>query len=810
MNMKGKSIITVIAAVLLTATAVDARETESFNEGWKFALGSANDNRADFSQGSEYFNYLTKASHSPQGPYANRFRDRSGKEWKDVILPHDWVVDLPFNGGASHSHGYKEVGLKYPSQSVGWYRKVFTVPSDLEGKHIELQFDGIFRNATVWVNGFYMGVEPSGYATQVYDITDYLRYGSENVVCVRADASLEEGWFYEGAGIYRNTWLMTMDQVHVADFGTYVYSELSDDYGKAHITVETEVQNSGIVPASCTVRHSLLDADDAVVATTQTRSLDLRARETGKVTHSIDLENPELWDLDNTYMYTVYTEVLVDGKVVDSYKTCTGIREIRFDKDFGFFLNGKNIELKGVNMHQDHAGVGAAIPDALQEYRLERLKSFGCNAYRSSHNPISPAMLEACDRMGILVIDENRLMGINDEHMRLLERMIKRDRNHPSVILWSIGNEEWGIEGNIQGIRIAATMRETVHLLDPTRPVTAGISGGRELVKSLDVAGYNYIIQNGVEEQRRQFPERIVVGTEETTGSGTRGIYFDDRRNGRMASLNRTDTTYTNLIERGWKFYHSTPWAGGLFYWTGFDYRGEPNPLSYPATGSEFGILDYCGFDKDEAWYLRAWWTDEPVLHLLPHWNLEGHEGETIDIWAYSNCQEVALWVNGKNMGRQTMPEDGHLSWKAVYKPGSIRAVGYNNGRKVAEETVYTVTEPVRISLSANRNTISADGRDLTVVTVRMLDKKGRFVPFACNDITFSVDGPGRILGVGNGDPAFNDAERPEDGQEKAFHVRTFNGLAQILIQSTGESGVILLDCGSDGMEDALLKITSD
>ena len=806
-----KKILQLMVVASLLAGSLQAREVSSFNRDWKFALGSAVDNRADFRSGSEYFNYLTKASHSPEGPYALNFRDRSRKEWIDVVLPHDWVVDLPFNGGASHSHGYKEVGLKYPEQSVGWYRKIFTIPAEDEGRHIELQFDGIFRNATVWVNGFYMGTEPSGYATQVYDITDYLNYGSENVVAVRADASLEEGWFYEGAGIYRNTWIIKSDPVHVDDFGTYVYvSEFSDGYGSAEVKIETDVRNSGLTPVDCVVRQTLKDAEGNTVLVSSDEKLSLRAKQTGKTSHTVRIQNPHLWDIDDTYLYTVVTDIISGGKVVDTYETVTGFRDIRFDKDQGFFLNGRNVELKGVNMHQDHAGVGAAIPDALQEYRLTRLKSFGCNAYRASHNPISPAMLEACDRLGFLVIDENRLMGINDEHQRLLERMIRRDRNHPAVILWSIGNEEWGIEGNVKGIRIASSMREMVHLIDPTRPVTAGISGGRELVKVLDVAGYNYIIQNGVEEQRRQFPDRKVVGTEETTGCGTRGVYFDDRKNGHMAALNRTDTTYVNMIERGWKFYHDTPWAGGLFYWTGFDYRGEPNPLSYPAVDSEFGLLDYCGFYKDEAWYLKAWWTDEPVLHLLPHWNLEGHEGETVDIWAYSNCDEVALWVNGKSMGRKPMPKDGHLSWKAEYQPGNIKAIGYRNGKKVAQEVVYTASEASRIVLSADRSVINADGKDLSVITVELRDRKGHFAATACEPIEISVEGPAHILGVGNGDPACHDPERPVELDCKSYRVVSFNGLAQILVQGNVEAGNVKVTCSSDGMQPSTIELLAE
>lgn len=806
-----------VLTVLAIGHEADAREVTSFNEGWKFALGNAADLRADFNNGTEYFTYLTKTGLAADGPYALKFgqqhrpgpgQQKESQQWTDVNLPHDWVLQLPYSAAASHSHGYKEVGYKYPAQSVGWYRKFFTIPADAEGRHFQIRFDGIFRNAQVWCNGFWMGQEPSGYATQVYEITDYLNYGGENLICVRVDASIEEGWFYEGAGIYRNVWLIESDKVHVPESGTYVWaSVLEAPYSSAELTVETQVENASLSTAVCNVRQTLIDADGKAVAKADAKPLELAARESGKTVQKLNVTNPNLWDTESPYLYTVRTEILVGGNVIDVYDTRIGIRDICFDADEGFFLNGRQLELKGVNMHQDEAGVGAAIPDALQRYRIERLKSFGCNAYRSSHNPCSPAMLDVCDEMGILVIDENRLMGSNAEHRRLLESMIKRDRNHPCVILWSVGNEEWGIESNQFGVRIASTMTEIAHRLDPTRPTTYGNSGGREPNKGVDVAGYNYIKQNAPEEQRLQYPERKLVGTEETTGCGTRSIYFDDRKNGRMAALNRTDTTYENVIERGWKFYAGNPWAAGLFYWTGFDYKGEPNPLSYPAVSSEFGLLDYCGFYKDEAWYLKSWWTDETVLHILPHWNLEGHEGEEVQVWAYSNCDEVQLWVNGKNLGRKQMPQNGHLSWTAVYQPGSLKAVGWKNGRKVAQEVVKTAGPAAKMVLTANRSSISADGSDVSVINIELRDAKGNFTPTAAVDIKLRLEGDAHILGVGNGDPAFQGAEHPQSLDCKEFSIVSFGGLAQVLVQSGHTAGTSTLSCSADGIGNASISI---
>jgi len=809
----------------LLSFAQNHRERLDFDDNWKFAFGDASDPAKDFGCGTEYFNYLTKAaSIHNEGPYSPKF-DASG--WASVDLPHDWAVDLPFAAEASHSHGYKTAGFKYPETSIGWYRKTFTIPEEDSGKHIWLQFDGIFRNSQVWVNGFYLGHEASGYATQTYDISEYLNYGGENVVCVRADATLEEGWFYEGAGIYRHVWLNKASEVHVAPFGTFVHSRFMLNYddcggcaaciGKpqldlVYLNIETTVENMGSVPADYQLRHIVADASGNVVASSETGISQILAKDSHHSKALVEMSKPHLWSCEDPYLYTVTTEVYCDGVLTDSYETVTGIRHIAFTPDSGFLLNGESVKLKGVNMHQDHAGVGSGIPDGLQEWRLMQLKKFGCNAYRSSHNPMTPEMLDACDRLGILVIEENRLTGINKEHTDLLERMIRRDRNHPSVILWSVGNEEWGIEWNEFGSRIVESMREYCHRFDPTRLMTVASSSGPTVLVPADVAGYNYILQNPVEQHRKDYPQRCALGSEETTGCGTRGVYFDEPEGrertaveaggGRMKAINRgkqgPDSLY-NCIERGWKFYAERPWLAGIFYWTGFDYRGEPNPMVFPATSSEFGILDYCGFPKDEAYYLKSWWTKEPVLHILPHWNLDGHEGEEVSIWVYSNCDEVQLIVNGKKLERKKMPLNGHLEWTATYKPGYVKAVGYRNGRKVMETRLETTGKPVEQVW-----TYDVVG-DIMVANVEMHDASGRFVPTACCDLEFTIDqcnamtgGDWKILGWGNGDPAFQYIERPfttgaaascptgtpvPDPSARSVPIKTFNGCAQVILQ---------------------------
>ena len=805
-----KWIVVMAWMAIASMNAQNVRETIRLDDGWKFAFGNAADPKKDFGCGTEYFNYLTKAnSIHNEGPYVANFNDST---WQEVKVPHDWVTILPYADVASHSHGYKTVGYKYPETSVGWYRKTINIPACDLGKHIALQFDGIFRNARVWFNGFYMGTEPSGYATQVYDVTEYVNYGGDNLICVRADATLEEGWFYEGAGIYRDAWLMKSAAVGVAPFGTFVYADLKQPYDKVTIYVETEVNNHSLTTQQCEVSHRLLDADGREVAKSESSTIMLRAKQTlNSQPLTLNLNTPHLWSPADPYLYKVETTVKVDGRVTDVYETTTGIRDIEFDADRGFLLNGQPLKLKGVNMHQDHAGVGAAIPDALQAWRIKQLKKMGCNAYRASHNPMTPALLDICDREGILVIDENRLTGINEEHLRLLERMIKRDRNHPSVILWSNGNEEWGMENTIQGTRIAAAMREYTHLLDPTRHSTIANAGGREMVKGLDVVGFNYIVQNDVDNQKKNNPTWKIVGTEETTGCGTRGWYFkNEKYPGRMVSLNRTmEQNYENIIERGWKFYDERPWAAGLFYWTGFDYRGEPNPLSYPAHDSEFGILDYCGFPKDEAYYLKSWWTDEPVLHIFPHWNLQGHEGEEVEVWAYSNCDEVELTVNGKKLGRQPMPRNGHLKWKAVYQPGRVEATGYKNGKRILTKTIETTKAAAKVVLKADRHQIAADGQDMAIVNIELHDQKGRFVPNACPVLTFCLEGDANIIGCGNGDPSYLGSDHPDKQPCNTFSIPAFNGRAQVLIQSGKLPSTVTLKCTADGLKYGLLTITT-
>jgi len=770
-------------ATLATAGAMgQSRSRVLMDKDWHFAFGNASSPEKDYGCGTEYFNYLTKAnSVHNAGPYSPKFDD---SKWQSVDLPHDFVVGLPFAKEASHSHGYKTVGYKYPETSVGWYRKTFSVDESLRGSHVWIEFEGIFRDSRVWVNGFYVGGEPSGYVGQSYDISDYLNYGGDNLVCVRADATLEEGWFYEGGGIYRHVWLNSAGTLHVAPDGIRSASVVARDFLSATVDVEADIVNDGdeASPSASSCRFELYNGQGELVAASDRIGIEsLLPRHESTCKASLRVTKPQLWDVDAPNLYTLRTLVYNNEKESDRIDTKIGIRTVIFSADEGMFVNGCHLKIKGFCQHQDHAGVGAAISDELQVWRLQQLKKLGANAIRTSHNPASPSLLAACDSLGILVVEENRLAGTSQYQISQLKSMIWRDYNHPSIIAWSMCNEEWGMEHDQRGTDIVRTMCQYAHSFDPTRPATCATSGGPAPVIDADLAGYNYILQNPVEEHRRKYPDRIAYGSEETTGCGGRGVYFDDHANGYTTAINRhkqgPDSLY-NCIERGWKFYDERPYMVGLFYWTGFDYRGESNPMVFPATNSQFGVLDYCGFPKDEAYYLKAWWSDEPVLHVLPHWNLQGHEGDSISVWVYSNCDEVELSANGRKLGRKAMPTDGHLEWTAVYKAGKLVATGYKDGKKVASQTVVTTGEPYQAVAETDRV-----GR-LSVVNVRIVDKKGQTVPTACVPVRLTIDGNARILGAGNGDPAWQAKEQPDSAADRSFTVCSFNGLAQFLVEA--------------------------
>jgi beta-galactosidase len=728
------------------------REHLLMDAGWRFAFGHPSDPARDFDHATGYFSYFAKAGYG-DGPAAATFDDRA---WRQLDLPHDWAVEAPFDPNGSTSHGFKAIGRNFPERSIGWYRKTLAVPASDLGRRISVEFDGVFRDSVVWINGFYVGRQPSGYTSFRYDLTDYLNYGGDNVIVVRVDATMEEGWFYEGAGIYRHVWLVKTAPLHVPQWGTYVTSEVGE--GAASVTARTTVANEGVDPATFDVEQNIEDSDGRVVATGGLRGLSLAAGAAGEFPCELKVSQPRLWSLESPALHRLVTTIRAGGAVVDRYETTFGIRTIRFDPDHGFFLNGRHVEIHGTNNHQDHAGVGIAVPDALQAFRVARLKEMGVNACRCSHNPPMPEFLDACDRLGLLVLDENRLMGPSPEQMGQLDSMIRRDRNHPSVVLWSLGNEEWAIEGNIKGARITASMQAFAHRLDPTRRTTVANSGGWGGTSTvIDLVGYNYINQSNPDGQHAKFPNQPGVGTEEATTPGTRGIYFDDPPRARLAFQVTGDSG--GNCEKGWKFYAGRPFLSGLFFWTGFDYRGEPMPYEWPEIEAQFGFLDACGFQKDTAYYLKSWWTDEPVLHLFPHWNWAGREGQQIDVVCFSNHEAVELLLNGVSLGKKDMPRNSHLEWKVAYASGALEARGYRGGTVVETTRLESTGAPAQLVLTPDRTAVNADGADVAVFTVSARDAHGRTVPTAANLVNFEVKG-GRIIGVGNGDPGCHEPDR--------------------------------------------------
>ena len=763
MKLLKKKLQIVVLMMLFTAIIAKAQSLPEGREhllmdfGWRFAFGHPYDTKKDFNNGTSYFSYFAKAGYG-DGAAAARFDD---KAWRKLDMPHDWAVELPFDSKASFSHGFKAIGRNFPEASVGWYRKSFSIPSSDLGRRISIAFDGVFRNSIVWVNGHYLGTEPSGYLGFEYDITDYLNYGGENVVAVRVDAAMEEGWFYEGAGIYRHIWLNKTNPLHVNTDGSFVTTKV--DSNNAEISAGTTLRNDAKASGTFDIVQSVIDAEGKVLAKQSQNNLTLKPFEVQEFTAKIKLQNPKLWDLEIPYLYKLLTTVMEGDKVVDTYTTTFGIRTIRFDANEGFFLNGKHVKIKGTNNHQDHAGVGTAMPDALQDYRIAALKAMGSNAYRCSHNPPTPELLDACDRLGMLVIDETRLMGITQYHLGELKKMMLRDRNHPSIISWSIGNEEWAIENSVVGARIASTMQDYVKTLDTTRPVTVAFSGGLSLGISttIELMGYNYVANKNTDEHHKKFPAQPSWGTEEGSTVATRGIYFDDKEKHFRAAYDVPQRPTGSLsIEQGWKYYAERPYLAGMFIWTGFDYRGEPTPFGWPSIASYFGMMDQCGFPKDDVYYLRSWWMDRPTVHILPHWNWAGKEGQEIDVWAYSNCDEVELFLNKKSLGKKKMQQNSHLEWKVIYKPGKLEAIGYKNGIQTVTDKVQTTNDVSAIQLSANQTTIKANKEDISVITVEVIDKDNLHVPTADNEITFSVQGPAKIIGVGNGDPTSLEADK--------------------------------------------------
>ena len=795
----------------LAAVDLGPRERISMDFDWRFALGHAADPDKDFGFGANQRTYAKQGASAPSWWVAAAAqKDFDDSAWKPVTLPHDWAVELPFADNPDYkpsgkpddedlraAHGYKALGREFPQNSVGWYRKAFALPASDAGKRLSIEFDGAFRDALVIVNGYILEREDSGYSPFRVDITDIANVGGDNWLTVRVDASLGEGWFYEGAGLYRHVWLVKTAPVHVPQWGVFVRAKVDGT-----IQIDTDLVNEGDTAQAFEISHAVLDASGKPVLAVAPAADRIPAWERLSLSQTVTLANPVLWSLENPHLYTLVTETKVGGAVVDRFVTRFGVRSIRFDGQKGFFLNDKPVKLKGSCNHQDHAGVGAAIPDALQVWRLEQLKSMGNNAYRASHNPPTPELLDACDRLGVLVIDETRRMSSDPTSMDELERLVRRDRNHPSVILWSIGNEE-PQQGTARGAKVATTMKRLVNRLDPTRLVTAAMDSGfgEGISAVIDVQGFNYRHEK-MDDFHARFPNTPIIGSESASVVTTRGEYVRDEAKSYVPAYDTDHPWWATTAEKWWSHAAERPWMAGGFIWTGFDYRGEPTPFNrWPSISSHFGAFDTCGFPKDNYFYYRAWWRSEPLLHLLPHWNWEGREGQPVAVWAHSNCDKVELFLNGKSQGVREVKANHHVEWSVPYAPGVIEAHGYRSGKVILRQRRETAGAPAALRLTTDRSKLKADGQDVAILKVEVVDAKGRLVPRADTLVRFELSGEVDVIGVGNGNPTSHEPD-------VAAQRKAFNGLLQAIVRTRrNQAGRARVVAVADGLKSASLEL---
>ncbi|QES89133.1 beta-galactosidase GalA [Rhizosphaericola mali] len=785
-----------------TSNAQTERKHINFDFGWKFHLGNASDPNRDFNYGIG--NVFSKSGETSNTAISEKW-DESG--WDSVNLPHDWVVGLPFTyikNDDIDAHGYKPVGGLFPENSIGWYRKSFTLNAQDSGGRYILQFDGVYRDSKVWINGYYVGGNFSGYTTAYYDITDFIRFGKKNTLVVRADATQDEGWFYEGAGIYRHVWLNNYNDVHIAQKdGFYVHTAIK---GKdATIYTETKVENKSLENQNISVFTEITNREGKVIGTSKVQPIQLAIDESGRIKQSIALKNVELWDLDNPYLYRAVTVVTKNGKELDRLKVKFGIREFKFDSKDGFFLNGKSVKMLGVSNHQDHAGVGVALPDYLQYYRVGLLKEMGANAYRTTHNPPTPELLDACDSLGILVFDETRLLTSGNEYAKQLTDLVERDRNHASVFMWSIGNEEYLTQANNIGTRIAQNQINLIKTLDTTRGISYAANMGnvyKGVNEVIPIRGFNYHLE-GIDPYHKDHPEQPVYGSEVSSMVSTRGVFIKDTVNCYVPDYDSTFPSWAAKAETWWTQADARKWYMGGFVWTGFDYRGEPTPYRWPNINSHFGIMDMCGFPKTVYYYYQAWWSNKDVLNIAPHWNWKGDEGKEKLVWINSNAEDVELFLNGQSLGKKTMPKDGHLTWNVKYTPGELKAIGHRNGKEITS-IVKTTDVPYQIKLSPSKKVLLADGEDAVVVNVSVVDKEGLEVPNANDLIQFSLNGTdAQIIGVGNGDPSSHEADKCVDG---AWQRHLFGGKAQVIIKSGKNKGQIQMVASSNIIKNAIVE----
>ena len=731
------------------------------------------------------------------------------------------VIEGPFDSTCPGGSG-----AGYINAGIGWYRKEFALPENIQDKRVFIIFDGVYMNSDVWINGVHLGNRPYGYSSFQYELTPHLKFGQDkNVLAVRVEVQQPCSRWYSGAGIYRNVRLNIKEPVHIAPWGIMITTpEVSES--EATVRVETKIQNQSgsVVPVK--LETVIEDETGRRVAKRSSVFQEINADSIGIFEQFIKVAKPRLWSLENPTLYCVESKILVQNNSVDACKTLFGIRTFEFTTDKGFFLNGKHVDIKGVCQHHDLGCLGSAINKRAIERQLEILKSFGCNAIRTSHNPPAPELLDLCDHMGFLVMDEafdewirNKTMFgygsfFNQWSERDLRDMIHRDRNHPSIILWSIGNEI-PEQNNADAYEMSKRLVDICHAEDPTRPVTSGCNTPEAAIQSgfskpLDLFGINYSMPF----YQTLKGKAKLIATETASAVSTRGEYnlvqegdtlvIKKELNNQCASYDMTTPSWGSTAEATLKAVKSAPWVAGEFVWTGFDYIGEPSPFAWPSVSSYFGIVDLCGFPKDRYYLYQSQWTTKPMVHILPHWNWQGFEGKEIPVWCYSNCESVELFLNEKSLGEKIFrdTEDLHLAWQVPYAPGTLKAIAKNNGLTVCTDIVQTAGLAAKIRLTPDRAEISADGKDLSYVKVEIVDQEGRVCPNANHLVKFVIKGAGAIAGVDNGNPTSHE-------HFKASERRAFHGLCLVVIQSQENSGEIKLEATTDGLKNAVVTLKS-
>lgn len=721
--------------------------------------------------------------------------DYDDHDWRAVELPHDWASFQPFVETANVSQGYRPRG-------IGWYRRTLRLDPSDRGKRIELQFGGVATHCTIWVNGSVVAHNWSGYNTILVDLTPFARFGDDlNVIAVRVDAEAMEGWWYEGAGLYRHVWLAKRPPVSIATDGV-LCDPRQDRQGRWTVPIAVTLQSIAGEDAAVEIEAALFGPDGRLLARERVAAA-VSAMENGETRLELAAPKPALWSVETPLLHKVEVRLLRNGEAVDERRIAVGFRTIHFDPDKGLFLNGKHVKLKGVCLHQDHAGVGTAIPDALIRWRLERLKDMGANALRCTHNAPTAELLDWCDRLGILVMDENRQFNPAPDYLTQLEWMVRRDRNHACVILWSVFNEE-PMQGTEAGVEMVRRMVHAVRKLDDSRPITAAMNGAffkeKNVMQVVDVGGFNYY-QGDYDPYHAAHPAKPITSSEDTSAFMTRGAFASDPAR-HVASSYDTDFASWGASHRdAWRMIATRPFVAGGFVWTGFDYHGEPTPYAWPTTSSFFGILDLCGFPKAAYDIHRAHWIDDhPIVALFPHWNWHGREGQPIRVMVMSNAERVELRLNGRRIGEAAVDRLMGNSWEVPFVAGRIEAIARNSGREVARAVQETTSGPVALRLTPARTVMAGDGEDAQPLTIDAIDAAGRHVPTANLMTRFSVEGAA-IIGVGNGDPNSHESEK---GNQRSL----FNGLAQIIIQAeAGGRESIHIRAEADGLRPASLVI---